>query len=478
MPPFSTSSGPTTNLNRPASPSFLQRLGSLELFNNLLFHRERVYQGLRRLSPIQTSTVEEKERQLQRGSVEGEDQILQSIELREEEEETIEDESMLLYLKRTDMAVSKPKATSSTKGATRRAKSTTKPMKSSVTTTKKRSPSASSKLERASKIRKTIPKANSGRRVNGKGASVNDAFIISDDDDDFDGTWQNSWTDGITQSRQTNIVDSPSSEDDFKPSAKSKNKDSENELCCLKITHSKEVRQLRQQLTASEANARQIKEEADRELQELQRRQSVMSDKYMADLEEVLEVERRQTTDLAWECNYLRREMEAARSCLRGESDLIRDRNEYERLYKEEQDTNADLKHSLVEKDREAIRKAAETAKETEPLAEQITALQRQITDLKDENTALKTASASQITESRLSATPTPSQSSTVCDTEQRLMNMRKTYVTVKRRYDILHSIAVNISATTRSWDHVSFGEFGQYLRRLNTALDENGQKE
>lgn len=385
--------------------------------------------------------------------------------------------SLVLDLKPTETAKSKPWARP-TKNAPAKAKPKER---SSVTVIKKRSPPTASKTEGASKIQKTVPKANSGKRVNGRGASVLDAYVISDDDDDFYQPRQQSRTDSLTPPRQMLKIDSSGSEDDLNPiptptSTQSNNLD--NGLMRMKVVHLKELEQLRQQLNASEAKVKQIKEEAKREAIKLQRQQCITSDKHMADLEEEIEAERHRSNDLTWECDYLRREMEAAHNCLEGEADLIQQREGYKRLYKEEQDNNANLRRGLIEKDEESTRKATEMEKEIQQLAKQIEDLQREVTQLVNENAALRASSLSQYAERRSSASPAPSQSSSVSNQEQRLVNIRKTYIAVKKRYDNLHSVATNISTATRSWDYANFGEFGQYLGQLKTALDENGLEE
>lgn len=386
---------------------------------------------------------------------------------------------MLSYLKSTDMAVSKPRGR-----PPKKAPAKAKPKrKSELAATKKCSPSATSKTERASKIQKTVPKANSGKRVNGRGASVTEAFVIFDsDEEDFD--QQRSRTDSLTPPRQMLKIDSPGNEDDLNPtltptSTSTYSDNPENEFLRMKVAHAREIDSLHLQLSASEAKVKQIKEDAEREALELQHRQSVSSDKQMADLEDELQIERRRTSDLTWECDHLRRETESARSCLKGEADLMLQRDEYERLYKEEQDTNADLMRGLVEKDEESTRKATEMAEEIQQLTKQIEDLQREVSDSRNENAALRTSAYStpQVIDraSSPSLSLSPLQSTSASDAELRLVNIRKTYITVKKRYDNLHSVASNISTATRSWDYGSFGEFGQYLRQLKTALDENG---
>ncbi|KAF3047631.1 hypothetical protein E8E12_011065 [Didymella heteroderae] len=359
-----------------------------------------------------------------------------------------------------------------------------------IATTKKRSPPATSKAERAPKIPRIVPKASNGKRVNGKGASVADAVVISDSEDDGPNLARQFATDSLTPPRQTLKIDLPGSEDDLKPvpmptptPTPTRSNNLENELVRMQVAHARVVECLRLQLSASEAKVKQIKEDAAREAAELQRRHSVSSDKHMADLDEQLQIERRRTSDLTWECDHLRQEMEEARSCLKGEVDLIQQRDDYERLFNEEKETNANLMRGLEEKDRGAARKAEETESEIRELAKQIEDLQREVTDLMNKNTALRMDTSSQYTEdASSSSSPAPSlsssQSTSVSGNELRLANVRKTYITVKRRYDNLHSVASNISTATRSWDYGSFGEFGTYLRQLKMALVENGPEE
>lgn len=494
---------------RRGSPSFLQRLGNFDLFSNLLFNRERVYQGLKRLSPVRTSASKE---DVNRGyGIESEDRVVPSIEDDNEEEEMpITEVSMISYLKSTDMAVSKlrgrpPKKTS--------AKATSKG-RMGVAATKKRSPPARTRTERASKIQKTVPKANSGKRVNA-GASITDVYVISDSEDEDTDLQRQIATNSLTPPRQTLKIDSPGREDDLKPMplptptpTPTHSNNLENELVRVKVAHAREVECLRLQLSASQAEVEEVKADAQRQALDLQRQQSISSDKQMADREEELETERRRTSDLTWECDHLRKEMEAARSCLRGEVDLIQQRDDYERLYNEEKETSADVVRGLEEKnqeltrkaeamaleiqqtanqieekDREATRKAEEAATESSHQTKQIEDLQREVSDLMSENAALRISAnepPSPAVDER--ASPAHSMSSSqltlASDADLKLANVRKTYIKVKKRYDNLHSVASNISTATRSWDYGSFGEFGAYLRQLKTALDENGAEE
>lgn len=58
-------------------------------------------------------------------------------------------------------------------------------------------------------------------------------------------------------------------------------------------------------------------------------------------------------------------------------------------------------------------------------------------------------------------------------DPEAKVENVRKVYLKVKKKYDLLYSIAKKLCATTRGMNLGSFGEFGANTRQLRTALEE-----
>ncbi|KZM22662.1 uncharacterized protein EKO05_0009728 [Ascochyta rabiei] len=478
MPHTCTTAEPIRSSYQERSPSLLQRLGNIDLFKDLLFNREKVYQSLRAVSPVGTSASKEEEgvRQSYGAENKASRTVVRSIEPKVERGNSSEYSSMLAYLNSANMVVSRPRVRPSRK-APAKAKSKQEP---SPIITRKRSSLVTNKTERALRVRKTAAKANSGRRANGRGASATEAFLISDDDnnDDFIQPRRESRTDSLTPPRQMVKVDSVSGEDDLTPPPTCSNHLG-NELVCMGRRHTKELEQIRQQLFASEAKAKLIREDIERRAAELQRRHSITSDKQMADLNEMLEAERCRSGDTSWKCHHLHRELEAAGNRLVGEAELIRERDEYKRLYTEEQDVNTKLTHNLTEKEGEAAHVATAAAEDRQQLAAQREKLQQQVARLKDENAALKAVCSLQIAERSddRSVSPVPSQSSITSHTEQRLANVRKTYVTVKRRYDSLRAVAINLSTTTRSWDYRNLGELGHYLRQMRAVLDESGQK-
>ncbi|KAF1843802.1 uncharacterized protein K460DRAFT_397022 [Cucurbitaria berberidis CBS 394.84] len=87
------------------------------------------------------------------------------------------------------------------------------------------------------------------------------------------------------------------------------------------------------------------------------------------------------------------------------------------------------------------------------------------------------TAVAGTSTTHRSTLSPAPS-SSACSNEEKKTENIRRTYVKVKRRFDHLHKAANDLATCTWSIDVSNFGEFGQYLKQLRTALDEDSSLE
>ncbi|KAJ4291154.1 hypothetical protein N0V90_010352 [Kalmusia sp. IMI 367209] len=76
--------------------------------------------------------------------------------------------------------------------------------------------------------------------------------------------------------------------------------------------------------------------------------------------------------------------------------------------------------------------------------------------------------------------TPTPTNASFPSDISEQTKsdNIRKVYVKIKRKYDILRSVSVKIVALTHSMDLGSFGEFGMHLKSLKAAVVETDGKD
>jgi hypothetical protein len=203
---YSTNPEPGKSSSRPTSPYLFQRIGNIDLVNNLVFNREKVYQSLRKSSPIRTSTPKKEEESTRIQSIEekGCYRVIPSIE-EQKEGDAVEAEPILSYLNSTKMVVKKLKGRTAKK-APAKAKPKEKMV---VMTTRKRSLLVAN-IERASKIQKSLPRANSGKRVNGRGSSATDAFVISDDEEVGERR-RESRTDSLTPPRQMLKIDSPDS---------------------------------------------------------------------------------------------------------------------------------------------------------------------------------------------------------------------------------------------------------------------------
>jgi chromosome segregation ATPase len=156
--------------------------------------------------------------------------------------------------------------------------------------------------------------------------------IVSDDDDDNDAKEpQKSNIVSIKLPKRILELNNPVNEDELnqKPSPKV---DLKHGSLRTNAAHEKDLQHLQQQLAAAKAKIKEVQHDAEWKVASLIRQQDIAINKQRADLEEALEAERAESSDLNWECAQLRRELEVARSCLKGESNLIRKRDEYERL--------------------------------------------------------------------------------------------------------------------------------------------------
>ncbi|OSS52650.1 hypothetical protein B5807_02976 [Epicoccum nigrum] len=509
MPQDLTDSRQTSSGEPPPSDTPLQRLDSFDLFNNLLFNRENVYQNCRRVSPIETVAVKD--------DTPGEKNRMKSKDRAPQSAGSVEKEAnmpsnfgpLLFYLDESAVAASdsgkRPRKTTLDKPRTR----------------PKRPTLGGSSIERGSKIIKTLPEANTSKRVNGRGATLLDAIILSDDDDTAKEPRRRFSTRSLTPPHEIK-ADGPSSDDDIKPSQFLTPKPicsltSDFEVVRLKAAHAKEMADLHHQLNTSEVRARQIKAEAEQAAAELQRCRLVDSNKHTANLEEKLENERNRSNDLRWECKHLRQQLGDAHASLEKGKEIKEQRDAYERLYKEQRDTTADLQREKAEQQDLAQRKERVLTEQIASLAARHDLLQREVSQLQDDNIALQTDSAAlqddnaalqsdnnilqddgndslrdgdsdtlqdnsdtlqdaqstQFSTSFTASTSTSDPDQTP-DYEQRLANMRKTYIAIKKKHDMLSSVATGLASATRGWDYGNFGEFGGYLRQLGAVLGED----
>lgn len=387
----------------------------------------------------------------------------------------------------------------------------------------KRCEQGKNNTERASKVTKSLPKANTSKRVNGRGASLLDAIIVSDDDGSNEEPRRHFPTNSLTPPREIKDDRQSSEEylapDLFQITTPTYSLASDFEISRLKAAHAKELADLHHQLNASEERARQSKEEV-KQATEFQHRQFVDSNTRIANLAEELEDERDRSSNLSQEREHLRQQLEDAHALLEGEKGLKEQRDAYERLYREQQDVTADLRREKAEQEDLSERKEHELTEQIASLNAQLEVLRLKVLQLQDNNATLKDDNAAlqndnatpkddnatlehdkaalqdddndtlqdddttplQSTQSTQTSSPSPSTTSTststrdhvpTLDYEQRLANMRKTYVAIKKKHDMLASVASNLASATRGWDYANFGEFGAYLRQLGGMMGE-----
>ena len=539
----------------PPSDTPLQRLDSIDLFNNLLFNRETVYRTLRRVSPVRTGAV--------RDDVLGEGEGMKGVHGKSKErkleaagsggkEEAMPSRfgSLLSYLNQPAVAASdSDKHPAKTTGDKVRSDAKSKRCdKARSDSRSKRREQGKPNTERAAKVTKSLPKANTSKRVNGRGASLLDAIIVSDDDGNSEESQRHCPLDSLTPPREIKS-DRQSSEDHFSldlfPTPTPTYTGflaSDLEISRLKAAHAKELADLQHQLNASEERARQSKEEA-KQAAEFQHRQFADSNTRIANLAQELEDERSRSSNLSRERQHLRQQLEDAHASLEGGKGLKEQRDKYERLYREQQDVVAELRREKEEQEDLSKRKEHELTEQIVSLNVQLEDSRREVSQLRDDNATLKDDNAAlqndnatlkddnatlehdkatfeddidalqdanaalqdqitaledddnatlqddstpplRSTQSTQTSSPTPSTTSTstststrdhdqVRDYEQRHANMRRTYVAIKKKHDMLASVAANLAAATRGWDYGSLGEFGAYLKQLGGVMGE-----
>lgn len=552
----------------PPSDTPLQRLDSIDLFNNLLFNRETVYRTLRRASPVGTGAG--------RDDVLGEGEGMKGVHGKSKErkleaagsgerEEAMPSRfgSLLSYLNQPAVAASNSdKHPAKTTGDKVRSDAKSKRRdKARSDSRSKRREQGKTNAERAAKVTKSLPKANTSKRVNGRGASLLDAIIVSDDDGKSEETRGHFPTNSLTPPREIKS-DRQSSEDYFGldlfpiPTIPTPTYSlaPDLEISRLKAAHAKELADLQHQLNASEERARQSKEEA-KQAAEFQHRQFADSNTRIANLAQELEDERNRSRDLSQERQHLRQQLEDAHASLEGGKGLREQRDKYERLYREQQNFMAELRREKEEQEDLSKRKEHELTEQIVSLNAGLEDSQREVSRLQDDNATLKDDNATlqndnatlkddnatleqekaalqdantalqdenaalqdeiatledddntslqddydtsfqprttplRSTQSTQTSSPSPSTPSTtstststststhdhdqVQDYEQRHANMRRTYVAIKKKHDMLASVAANLAAATRGWDYGSLGEFGAYLKQLGGVMGE-----
>ncbi|KAF1956533.1 hypothetical protein CC80DRAFT_504372 [Byssothecium circinans] len=126
----------------------------------------------------------------------------------------------------------------------------------------------------------------------------------------------------------------------------------------------------------------------------------------------------------------------------------------------------------LKERYQASVQKTKQSLKLDDPTSRELRAenekLKLSLELEKEQNEILKNAPKHA---SKIPRTPSPSAASS--DSQTRDENLRKTFITVKRKYDNLHSTCENISTATRGMDLSSFGEFGRYVKTMRSTMND-----
>jgi hypothetical protein len=195
-------------------------------------------------------------------------------------------------------------------------------------------------------------------------------------------------------------------------------------------------------------------------------------EKEISDLRRQIQLEKDRSDMMSQEVDGLRRELEASHSRSEQHAALIEEHETLQEVNRVEKEEHEAIMKSLKARHTDSLAQTEASIKQIETLQRENSELMKQVGVLKAKSSHQSLLSPepslSQFTSSSVS-TPPPTSSEA-----RKLDNIRRTYTKVKRRYDSLHSVCVKLSTCTQSWDLSSFGEFGQLLRHLRQALDED----
>jgi hypothetical protein len=339
--------------------------------------------------------------------------------------------------------------------------------------------------ERASKMVKTEPKANIGKKV-GNGAvalltaeTPHEVIVISDSEDDFDHKSKDHKQDQTmlrsrTRSWKTRREVAPSSTASNTPTClllKMEGPDSESDLPpdpvdIIKPNKSrpKELQNALQKLQAAEEANTMLWQEMETEQQQHQSAQDLVKklqqEMEKRDVDTLLE-RQKQDTRHEWEVAALHETVQHLRDQLRASQDTVAQRTderqalqahyEQERAdRKKEQQGHEEILNDTLKSKAAQEDSHAQTAQDEARLSTEVEMLK----------------AAARLNRGFSIPSPVPSQSPSM-DEERKEDNVRKSYVRVKRQYDILRAAAKDLSECTRSLDLSSFSEFGRYMERL-----------
>lgn len=229
----------------------------------------------------------------------------------------------------------------------------------------------------------------------------------------------------------------------------------EQELEIIKLRHAKELHSLRQHYDTELQKTKDLNNEMRKSVSQMEidsRRKEKEDEDIIATLHhrlEAAEIEKNKLEATISEnesVNALQQQIDAL------EAALTKEKTEHEELMKSLDTTRFDAR---IE------------SPSVKAASEQISTLQATNAVLVKEVEMLKDTKRSLLS-------PAPSSSSQSSDEQNRIENVRKTYMKIKRNYDVLHSAAVKLNTCTNGMSFTNFGDFGSSLRQLRQVLDEH----
>jgi hypothetical protein len=223
--------------------------------------------------------------------------------------------------------------------------------------------------------------------------------------------------------------------------------DSDAEAITLEEELNDEGQHVRQQLQAAHDIARRLRQDLE------QKNKEALED------EQTAKKKHRQ------ELNFLRSQLHSCHANLAQQMKLVTEHQAIQFQHQEEEKAYKQEQARMLENN-------LKFKADTEMAQEQIRTLEKKNLELLAEVKTLKAAVNSALD---LPATSPVSSTTSFLEEEKREGNVRRMYVKTKRQFDILHSVANDLVACTRSIDVSNFGEFGKYLKRLRSSLEMEG---
>lgn len=369
-------------------------------------------------------------------------------------------------------------------------KSSTKSMGKPVGATSRKRPASKVHGEEApAKASKITFNANTGRRVDISGsvarrAPTPDNVIIIPDDDDDDVTKSNpkprkepaipQAPDKILTPKTVPAPQVPSRIVDQSPTPFVKVDSTNPSFSAVDLLPSyssddsiskkeelaQDSRDARQELVAAKETSRYLQQELEKARDHQNRATKAKQD--LGKLTGEVEAKERAARIVVQERDQLRDQLrDQNQEALSAQEHHLKELQEVRTQYEKEVRNRKDEEQSHAEIVDNILKNSAASATKVETLETENGRLLHEVETLKAAATTFRSPPM-------LSSAP----SSISSDEGKREENVRKMFVTTKRKYDILQSAASNLVTCTRSMDLSCFGEFGGYVKKLRGALD------